>query len=102
MTEKLAHLKVALRDMGSVAVAFSAGEDSTFLLRVAHEELGDRAMAVTVRSPLIPPHELDDAAAFAARKGSGTRSSISTRCRLLPSLRILPTAATTARRKCSG
>ena len=55
--------------MRSVAVAFSAGVDSTFLLRVAHDELGDRAVAVTVRSPLIPRQELDDAEAFCRQEG---------------------------------
>ena len=36
---KLDSLRASLRDIGSAAVAFSAGVDSTFLLRVAHEEL---------------------------------------------------------------
>ena len=66
---KLKHLRERLRKTGSAAVAFSAGVDSTFLLRVAHEELGGSAVAVTVRSPLIPHHELEDAAAFCRTEG---------------------------------
>jgi len=69
LNEKTTRLRSALRKFGSVAVAFSSGVDSTFLLRVAHEELGDRAVAVTVRSPLIPRHELDEAAAFCRQEG---------------------------------
>ena len=66
---KLERMRGALRKTGSAAVAFSAGVDSTFLLRVAYEELGDRAVAVTVRSPLIPRHELEDAAVFCRAEG---------------------------------
>jgi len=66
---KAKRLRASLREIGSAAVAFSSGVDSTFLLRVAHEELGDRAVAVTVRSPLIPRHELDEAAAFCRQEG---------------------------------
>ena len=55
---KLDALRSALRDFGSAAVAFSAGVDSTFLLRVAHEVLGDRAIAVPVRAPFVPPREI--------------------------------------------
>lgn len=66
---KLARLRRALRDLGSAAVAFSAGVDSTFLLRVAHEELGGRCVAVTARSRSFPKRELDEAAAFCRAEG---------------------------------
>ena len=72
MTEveaKLGNLRALLHDLGSAAVAFSSGVDSTFLLRVAHEELGDHVMAVTIRSHTFPKRELDEAAAFCAREG---------------------------------
>ena len=58
MADKLDILKEYLKSLGSVAVAFSGGVDSTFLLKVAHDELGERAAAVTARScsfiPLRP------------------------------------------------
>ena len=52
--EKYNDLKEYLRSLGSVAVAFSSGVDSTFLLRVAHDVLGDRAIAVTAVSCSFP------------------------------------------------
>ena len=45
LQEKKKHLEEYLRGLGSVAVAFSSGVDSTFLLKVAHDVLGDRAVA---------------------------------------------------------
>ncbi|SCW65871.1 uncharacterized protein SAMN02910456_02433 [Ruminococcaceae bacterium YRB3002] len=62
--DRLSELKNIIRDMGTVAVAFSGGVDSTFLLAVAHEVLGDGCVAVTAESPAFPQHESDAAQAF--------------------------------------
>ncbi len=67
--KKLEHLKEYLLDLGSVAVAFSSGVDSTFLLYVAHQALGKRAIAVTAQSCSFPKRELDEAKAFCDSHG---------------------------------
>ena len=66
---KMDRLRAALQEIGSAAVAFSSGVDSTFLLKVAHEELGNRAVAVTARSCSFPKRELDEAVAFCRTEG---------------------------------
>lgn len=66
---KLDRLKSYLRGLGSLAVGFSGGVDSTFLLFVAHEVLGERAIAVTESDPAVPGREVDEAKAFCESKG---------------------------------
>ena len=61
---KYEKLKQYLDGLGSVAVAFSSGVDSTFLLKTAHDILGDRSIAVTARSCSFPERELNEAIAF--------------------------------------
>lgn len=59
--DKLEKLKNTLQQMGSVLVAYSGGVDSSFLLSVAAEVLGPKAVAATARSELYPPDELAQA-----------------------------------------
>lgn len=67
--QKKQALEAYLRELGSVAVAFSSGVDSTFLLKVAHDLLGEKAIAVTARSCSFPKRELEEATAFCASEG---------------------------------
>jgi uncharacterized protein len=58
---KEANLRKILVDMGSVLVAYSGGVDSTYLLKVASDVLGDRAQGVIAASPTFPQEEFDEA-----------------------------------------
>ena len=66
---KLDALREYLKSLGSVAVAFSSGVDSTFLLKVAKDTLGDNAIAVTARSCSFPGRELNEALEFCQKEG---------------------------------
>ena len=69
LEQKLAALREAIGRLGRVAVAFSGGVDSTFLLRVAHDVLGDDAIAVTARLSTVPDREINEAVAFCRALG---------------------------------
>lgn len=61
LSTKLANLQNILSEMNKVIIAFSGGVDSTFLLKVAADQLGDNAIAVTATSETYPKEELEEA-----------------------------------------
>ena len=68
--DRLNTLRRAISDMQSVLVAFSGGIDSTVVLKIAHEQLGEHALAVTAVSPTFPTIELDSAKRVASEIGA--------------------------------
>ena len=69
LKEKLDALEKYIGSLGSLAVGFSGGVDSTFLLAVAHEALGERLMAVTGSDASLPDRELEEAKTFCEERG---------------------------------
>ncbi len=73
MYQKLDRLTEIIRNLDSVLVAFSGGIDSTLVLKVAQDALGDKALAVTAVSPTFPEIELEWTAKLAAEIGARHR-----------------------------
>ena len=66
--DKLDELKKYIKSLESIAVAFSGGVDSSFLLKVASDVLVDKSIAVTAKSSTYPLREYKEAVEFHAGK----------------------------------
>ncbi len=70
---KLTRLRKLFTEMERALIAYSGGIDSTLVAKVAYDVLGDRALAVTAKSPSLLPEELEDATAQAIEIGINHR-----------------------------
>jgi len=68
--EKYDRLQCILNEMGSVAIGYSGGVDSTLLVKVAVDVLGPRAIAMIGRSETYPTREFEEAVALAGQIGA--------------------------------
>lgn len=66
---KLNNLRQNLSKMGSAVIAFSGGVDSSVLVKVAFDVLGDRCLAVIGSSETYPKAELEEAEQIAQKIG---------------------------------
>ncbi|WP_254542997.1 ATP-dependent sacrificial sulfur transferase LarE [Halomarina pelagica] len=69
VADKLAAARDALAERDGALVAFSGGVDSSVVAAIAHDALGDRAVACTAKSETLPAEELDEARRVAAEIG---------------------------------
>lgn len=69
LQEKLNKLEDNIRELGSLAIGFSGGVDSSFLLAVAHNVLGENVIAVTGADASVPERELKEAVSFCKERG---------------------------------
>ena len=67
---KLESARAIVRDLSSVLVAYSGGVDSSLLLKLALDELGERAVAVLASSPAYPESEQEEARTLARKLGA--------------------------------
>ncbi len=67
---KLERMRAIFAPMRKLIVAFSGGVDSTLVLKVAHDVLGDRVLALTTTSPTMPDEDRDSALAMARLIGA--------------------------------
>ncbi len=67
--DKFETLKKYFESVGRVAVAYSSGVDSTFLLKTAHDVLGDGVIAITAKSHSFPGREYEESVAFCRKEG---------------------------------
>ena len=67
---KYDHLRNIVSQAGSAIIAFSGGVDSTFLLKVCVDKLGEKALAITARSETFPERELKEAKTLAELIGA--------------------------------
>jgi uncharacterized protein len=66
LEQKLEQLKTLFSEMEKALIAYSGGVDSTLVAKIAYDVLGDRALAITAKSPSLLPEELEDARLQAA------------------------------------
>ena len=70
LKRKYKELKKIIKKLDSAIVAFSGGIDSTLLLKVAYDILGEKAVAVTADSPSLPRRELEETRSIAKQIGA--------------------------------
>ena len=97
--EKYQKLKEILAGMGSVLVAYSGGTDSSLVLKVAHDVLGDKAVAMTAVSASLSAAERLEAEQIAHQIGVKHILIESNETRIPNTWQIRPTAVSSVRKR---